>query len=120
MFYSKDSIDEKFSLIESKLEGVTIFEPMPSYKTNERWTDAFRIRDGHTKLADGTWVTIHDATTYFQALQKNTTDLYEQYRETLNQLSLAKQQKREMEYGLRVAKKSLNAALSIKTTGETE
>jgi hypothetical protein len=113
MFYGKDSIENQFSLLENKLEDLFIFEPMPSYKTGERWTDEFRVRDGHTKLADGTWVTIHKATTYFQALQKSTTDLYEQYQETLSQLNLVRQQKREMEYGLRVAEKALNNSLAL-------
>ena len=114
MFYSKDSIENQFSLLENKLEDLFIFEPMPSYKTGERWTDEFRIRDGHTKLADGTWVTIHKATTYFQALKKSTTELYEQHQETIRQLSMVRQQKREMEFGLRHAQKSLNRALAMK------
>ena len=113
MFYGKDSIENQFSLLESKLEDLFIFEPMPSYKTGERWTDEFRIRDGHTKLADGTWVTIHKATTYFQALKKSTTELYEQHQETIRQLSLVRQQNREMEYGLRVAGKALEKSLAI-------
>ena len=114
MFYGKDSIENQFSLLESKLEDLFIFEPMPSYKNGERWTDEFRVRDGHTKLADGTWVTIHKATTYFQALKKSTTELYEQHQETIRQLSLVRQQKREMEFGLRHAQKSLNKALEMK------
>ena len=114
MFYGKDSIENQFSLLENKLEDLFIFEPMPSYKTGERWTDEFRIRDGHTKLADGTWVTIHKATTYFQALKKSTTELYEQHQETIRQLSMVRQQKREMEFGLRHAQKSLNKALAMK------
>lgn len=114
MFYGKDSIENQFSLLESKLEDLFIFEPMPSYKNGERWTDEFRVRDGHTKLADGTWVTIHKATTYFQALKKSTTELYEQHQETIRQLSLVRQQKREMEFGLRTAQKSLNKALAMK------
>ena len=114
MFYGKDSIENQFSLLESKLEDLFIFEPMPSYKNGERWTDEFRVRDGHTKLADGTWVTIHKATTYFQTLKKSTTELYEQHQETIRQLSMVRQQKREMEFGLRHAQKSLNKALAMK------
>lgn len=114
MFYGKDSIENQFSLLESKLEDLFIFEPMPSYKNGERWTDEFRVRDGHTKLADGTWVTIHKATTYFQALKKSTTELYEQHQETIKQLNLVRQQKREMEFGLHHAQKSLNKALTMK------
>ena len=113
MFYDKNSIDKQFSLIENKLEDLFIFEPMPSYKEGERWTDEFRIRDGHTKLDNGSWVTIHKATEYFQALKKNTVELYEQNQERYLEIELLKRQKYEMEYGLRVAEKALKNSLTI-------
>jgi len=116
MFYGKDSIKNQFDLLLKKLEEqeLVLFEPMPSYKLNERWTDEFRIRDGHTKLDDGSWVTIHKVTTYVQSIQKSVTDLYEQNRELSKELNMLKKQKYEMEYGLRVAQKSLNKALNMK------
>jgi ABC-type Zn uptake system ZnuABC Zn-binding protein ZnuA len=91
-----------------------LFEPMPSYKLNEKWTDEFRIRDGHTKLDDGSWVTIHKVTTYVQSIQKSVAELYEQNQKLYKELNIFKQQKYEMEYGLRVAQKSLNKALNMK------
>jgi hypothetical protein len=116
MFYGKDSIENQFTPLIKKMEetGQFIFEPMPSYKNGDRWTDEFRVRDGHTKLADGSWVTIHKAHEFLKGIQKSTTDLYEQYQETLSQLNLVRQQKREMEFGLRTAQKSLNNALAMK------
>ena len=116
MFYGKDSIKNQFDPLLKKLEEqeLVLFEPMPSYKLNERWTDEFRIRDGHTKLDDGSWVTIHKVTTYVQSIQKSVTRLYEQNQELYKELNLLKQQKYEMEYGLRVAQKSLNTALNMK------
>lgn len=116
MFYGKDSIKNQFDLLLKKLEEqeLVLFEPMPSYKLNERWTDEFRIRDGHTKLDDGSWVTIHKVTTYVQSIQKSVTDLYEQNRDLSKELNILKKQKYEMEYGLRVAQKSLNTALNMK------
>jgi hypothetical protein len=90
-----------------------MFESMPSYKNGERWTDEFRIRDGHTKLADGTWVTVHNLAQYVHAIHKNTTDLYEQYQKTLRELSLVKRKNHEMEYGLRVAEKALKNSLQL-------
>ena len=115
MFYGKDMVGSHFDLLINKLsqQELFLFEPMPSYKTGEKWTDEFRIRDGHTKLADGSWVTIHKVTTYVEALQKNTTDLYEQYQETISQLNLLRKQKHEMEYGLRVAEKALKNSLAL-------
>jgi hypothetical protein len=116
MFYGKDSIENQFNPLLKKLgeQELFLFEPMPSYKLNERWTDEFRIRDGHTKLDDGSWVTIHKVTTYVQSIQKSVTDLYEQNRKLYKELNILKQQKYEMEYGLRVAQKSLNKALNMK------
>lgn len=115
MFYDKDSIEERFTALLKKLgeQELFLFEPMPSYKLNERWTDEFRIRDGHTKLADGTWVTIIKVTTWVEKLKKDTEDLYTSYQTNLKEIQLLKQQKREMEYGLRVAAKSLNNSLKL-------
>jgi hypothetical protein len=115
MFYGKDSIEENFSLVLKKLDEqeLFLFEPMPSYKLNERWTDEFRIRDGHTKLADGTWVTIHKVTDWVEKLKKDTTELYEQNTKQSREISLLKQQRYEMEYGLRVAEKALKNSLAL-------
>ena len=116
MFYGKDSIENQFDPLLKKLgeQELFLFEPMPSYKLNEKWTDEFRIRDGHTKLDDGSWVTIHKVTTYVQSIQKSVTELYEQNQKLYKELNIFKQQKYEMEYGLRVAQKSLNTALNMK------
>jgi len=116
MFYGKDSIEDNFDVLLEKLgqQELFLFEPMPSYKNGERWTDEFRIRDGHTKLADGTWVTIHKVTTWVEVLKKNTMELYEQNQKNYREINLLKQQKNEMEFGLRSAQKSLNKALAMK------
>lgn len=115
MFYGKDMVTRDFDLLINKLseQELFLFEPMPSYKTGERWTDEFRIRDGHTKLADGTWVTIIKVTTWVEKLKKDTEDLYTSYQTNLKEIQLLKQQKREMEYGLRVAAKSLNNSFKL-------
>ena len=115
MFYSKETIEQNFSRLLNKLEEqeLFLFEPMLSYKLNDRWTDEFRIRDGHTKLADGTWVTIHKVTTWVDTLKKDTTELYEEYQRTNRELTLAKRRIYEMEYGLRVAEKALKNSLAL-------
>ena len=119
MFYSKEWVAENFDVLLRKLEQqeLFLFEPMPSWKEEKegsKWTDEFRIRDGHTKLADGTWVTIHKVTTWVEDLKKNTVELYEQNTKQSREISLLRQQKYEMEFGLRHAQKSLNKALTIK------
>lgn len=119
MFYSKEWVAENFDVLLRKLEQqeLFLFEPMPSWKEEKegsKWTDEFRIRDGHTKLADGTWVTIHKVTTWVEKLKKDTVELYEQNTKQSREISLLRQQKYEMEFGLRHAQKSLNKALTIK------
>ena len=115
MFYGKDNVDADFTLLLNKLEQqeLFLFEPMPNYKTGERWTDEFRIRDGHTKLADGSWVTIIKVTTWVEKLKKDTEDLFTSYQTNLQEIRLLKQQRREMEYGLRVAEKALKNSLAF-------
>ena len=115
MFYGKDMVEENFNVLLQKLEQqeLFLFEPMPSYKNGERWTDEFRIRDGHTKLADGSWVTIHKVNTWVEKLKKDTVELYEQNQKTNRELSLAKRRIYEMEYGLRVAEKALKNSLAL-------
>jgi len=115
MFYGKEMVEENFNILLQKLEQqeLFLFEPMPSYKSGERWTDEFRIRDGHTKLADGSWVTIHKVTTWVEKLKKDTTELYEQNQKTNRELNLAKRRIYEMEYGLRVAEKALKNSLAL-------
>ena len=115
MFYGKDMVEKNFDVLLQKLEQqeLFLFEPMPSYKEGERWTDEFRIRDGHTKLADGTWVTIHKVTTWVDTLKKDTTELYEENQRTNRELTLAKRRIYEMEYGLRVAEKALKNSLAL-------
>jgi hypothetical protein len=115
MFYGKEMVEENFNILLQKLEQqeLFLFEPMPSYKEGDRWTDEFRIRDGHTKLADGTWVTINKVTTWVEKLKKDTTELYEQNQKTNRELTLAKRRIYEMEYGLRVAEKALKNSLAL-------
>jgi len=116
MFYGKENMENNFDVLLQKLEQqeLFLFEPMPSYKTGERWTDEFRIRDGHTKLADGTWVTIHKVNTWVEKLKKDTTELYDQCQKNYREIDVLKLQKNEMEFGLRHAQKSLNKALAMK------
>jgi hypothetical protein len=115
MFYGKEQVDKNFNIMLEKLEQqeLFLFEPMPDYKNGERWTDEFRIRDGHTKLADGSWVTIHKVTTWAEQLKNDTIELYEQNQKRYHEIQLLRQQKREMEYGLRAAEKALKNSLNL-------
>ena len=118
MFYGKDTVEQNFDVLLQKLEQqeLFLFEPLPSWKEEKegsRWTDELRIRDGHTKLADGTWVTIHKVTTWVEKLKKDSIELYEHNTKQSREISLLKQQRYEMEYGLRVAEKALKNSLAL-------
>jgi len=112
MFYSKESITETVALIRNKTSGV-IRIPMPDYKMNERWTDEFRIRDGHIKLEDGSWVTEVIVEAYLGKLEKDILGLYDNYQDSIKQNTLLIRKNREMEYGLRVAEKALKNSLAL-------
>jgi hypothetical protein len=115
MFYGKDMVEENFDVLLRKLEQqeLFLFEPMPNYKNGERWTDEFRIRDGHTKLADGTWVTIHKVNTWVEKMKQDTIEVYDNYQDSLSKNRFLVQKNREMEYGLRVAAKALKNSLEL-------
>ena len=115
MFYGKESIDKQFDPLLNKLtqQELFLFEPMPDYKLGERWTDEFRIRDGHVKQNDGTWVTEIDVGDYLNKLETDILDLYTSYQTGLTEIRLLKQQRYEMEYGLRVAEKALKKSLAM-------
>ena len=115
MFYGKDSIEDNFDVLLQKFQQqeLFLFEPMPKYKEGERWTDEFRIRDGHTKLADGSWVTIIRVTTLIEKLKQDTIETYDNYQDALRKNRLLVQKNREMEYGLRVAAKALKNSLEL-------
>jgi hypothetical protein len=113
MFYGRESISKDLAPIRNKVSGV-IRLPIPEYKMSDRWTDEFRIRDGHIKLEDGTWVTEVIVEDYLAEIEKSILYLYDNYQQSLKENRKLIQQRREMEYGLRVARKSLTKALEIK------
>jgi len=86
---------------------------MLDHKLGKNWTDEMRISNGHTKLADGSWVTIHKVSTWIDKLKKGSTELYEQNEKAYREIALLKRQRNEMEYGLRVAEKSLKNSLAL-------
>jgi hypothetical protein len=77
------------------------------------FTDAHRKSYGHTKLADGTWVTIHKVNTWVEKMKQDTIEVYDNYQDALSKNRFLVQKNREMEYGLRVAAKALKNSLEL-------
>ena len=115
MFSSKECIENAFDVLLKKLEGEELFvsQPMSDYKLGKNWTDEMRIQNGHTKIADGSWVTIHKVSAWVEALKKGSTKLYEENQKAYRKIELLQKQKYEMEYGLRAAEKAMKNSLAL-------
>jgi hypothetical protein len=112
MFYGKDSIEERVELLHQVVSGV-INIPAPSYAMGARWSDELRIKQGYTKLEDGSWATVIDTQEYLSKMKQDMIELYDNYQDSLRINGLLTRKNREMEYGLRVAEKALNNSLAI-------
>lgn len=112
MFYGKDSIEERIELLHQVVSGV-INIPAPSYAMGARWSDELRIKQGYTKLEDGSWATVIDTQEYLSKMKQDMIELYDNYQDSLRINGLLTRKNREMEYGLRVAEKALNNSLAI-------
>ena len=113
MFYGKESIEERINLLSKVVSGVVVI-PAPKYTNNESWSDELRTKHGYTKLEDGSWATVIDAQDYLDKMKNDMIGVYEEFQNYIKKNNLLKAQKYEMEYGLRVAQKSLNKALEMK------
>lgn len=113
MFYGKESIEERINLLSKVVSGVVVI-PAPKYTNNESWNDELRTKHGYTKLEDGSWATVIDAQDYLDKMKKDMIEVFEEFQNYIRKNNLLRAQKYEMEYGLRVAQKSLNKALNMK------
>jgi len=117
MFYGKESIEERVDFLHQVVSGV-VNVPAPSYCMGERWNDELRIKHGYTQIEDGSWATVIDVETYLAKMKQDMIEVYDNYQDSLKKNRLLNQKRYEMEYGLRVAQKSLNKALAIE--GDTD
>ena len=114
MFYDENSIKEKMDQLRQVSSTLSPFvEPMPSYMSGVRWTDEHRERDGYVKQEDGSWVKFIPVDVWIDYLQKEILDLYRRNSENSTNLMMCNRRNYEMEYGLRVAEKSLKNALAM-------
>jgi len=107
-----DKIDEKLKqLIVSA--GVTEYhEKAPSYIFGKNWTDELRIKNGYAEV-DGVWVQKESVEDYWKTKINDIHSILREKNRLSEELSLMRKRNREMEYGLRVAEKSLRNALAM-------
>ena len=114
MFYDEDSIKKEFDQLRKVVDTLPPFvHNMPEWMNGKNWTDEYRIRDGFEKQEDGSWVKFIPVNVWVDMLQKDTLDLYRRSNDNYTKLETANRKLYEMEYGLRVAQKSLLKALDI-------
>ena len=115
MIYDEDSINKKFDEIAAVIGGLPpVVHAMPSYMNNPNWTDDNREKAGYTKQEDGSWVQFVSVDVLVEHLKRDVLDLHRRNSDNYNKLALSQRKNHEMEYGLRVAQKSLMKALDMK------
>jgi len=113
MFYGRESISKDLAPLRNKISGV-IYIPAPEWTLGNQWTDELRKERGYIQLADETWVTEVIVEEYLGKLEQDILALYDENKKRYREIELLRQQKYEMEFGLRTAQKSLNKALAMK------
>jgi hypothetical protein len=114
MFYDEDSIKKEFDQLRKVVDTLPPFvHKMPEWMNGVNWTDEHRIRDGFQKQEDGSWVKFIPVSVWVNMLEKDTLDLHRRNSENYNKLMVSNRRNYEMEYGLRVAEKSLRNALAM-------
>lgn len=115
MFYGEEGIKTRITYLrQPQVITGTVFIPAPDYINGKNWNDELREKNGYTKLEDGSWATVINVQDYLDKLEKDILELHQNYKDALARGDKAIRQKREMEYGLRVAAKSLQKSLAIK------
>jgi hypothetical protein len=115
MFYGEEGIKDRIAhLRPAQVITGTVFIPAPDYINGKNWNDELREKNGYTKLESGSWATVINVQDYLDKLEKDILELHQNYKDALARGDKAIRQKREMEYGLRMAAKSLQKSLAIK------
>ena len=120
MIYDKEDVDELSEKIQRLItaSGIDIlYEPAPTYIQGPNWTDELREKNGY-KQVEGIWVKEVNNSDYWMTKMNDVRAMVDERKRLNAELSHAKRKIYEMEYGLRVAQKSLNAALNMEKEDE--
>jgi hypothetical protein len=114
MLYSKDQLPDVFQKIDDLIIGSgfkSYKEPAPSYIMGKNWTDELREKNGYT-LIDGEWYTVIPVQAVWDVFKKDLEQMMDDMSDQRKKMDRQNRRLYEMEYGLRVARKSLEKSLT--------
>jgi len=115
MLYSKDQLPEIFKRIDDLIIGSgfkSYKEPAPKYIMGPNWTDELREKNGYA-LIDGEWFKVDPVQNVWDSFKKDLEKLMDDISDQRKKMDVQQQRLYEMEYGLRVARKSLEKSLQL-------
>jgi hypothetical protein len=115
MIYDKEDVDKMSEKIQRLITASGIdflYEPAPTYIHGPNWTDELREKNGYKQI-EGVWIREVNNSDYWLAQMNGVCKLVENVKHLSNELQLARRKIYEMEYGLRVAQKSLQKSLDM-------
>lgn len=107
-----DKIDENLQRLITASGIDTYYNEVPKYIFGPNWTDELRIKNGYEQV-EGDWTQKESVADYWSAKINDVRSLMKEKNRLSKELQVARQKMREMEYGLRVAQKSLNKAINM-------
>ena len=120
MIYDKEDVDVMLEEIQRLIIAANIDHlifPAPSYIHGPNWTDELREKNGFEQV-EGVWCRKVNINDYWMTKMNDVRAMVDERKRLNAELALAKRKIYEMEYGLRVAQKSLNAALTMEKEDE--
>jgi len=114
MLYSKDQLPDVFQKIDDLIIGSgfkSYKEPAPSYIMGKNWTDELREKNGYT-LIDGEWYIVKPVQAVWDVFKKDLEQMMDDMSDQRKKMDRQNRRLYEMEYGLRVARKSLEKSLT--------
>lgn len=115
MIWNEESVDVISANLDELIAAAgieNVYEDAPSYIFGKNWTDELRIKNGFT-LIDNEWKKVIIVKDYWSTVIHDIKTLLKEKSRLSEDLQLQKRKLYEMEYGLRVAQKSLNKALNM-------
>jgi hypothetical protein len=107
-----DKIDEKLQRLITASGIDEYYNQVPNYIFGPNWTDELRVKNGYEQV-EGVWVQRESVADYWSTKMNDVRSLMKEKNRLFKELQLVRLQMREMEYGLRVAQKSLGKALNM-------